>query len=70
MNTLIDGSTRSGKSTAELKNLVEVAERGETAIVIFDPHRDSLAFGVLSQPIAHEMKNPKHHGGLQPRPHI
>ncbi len=57
MNTLIVGSTRSGKSTAELKNLVEVAERGDTAIVVFDPHRDSLAFGALSQLTARGMKN-------------
>ncbi len=42
-NVLIVGGPGYGKSTAEVKDLVEEADRGDTAIVCIDPHVDSLA---------------------------
>jgi hypothetical protein len=40
---LIVGAPGSGKSTFELKRLVEEADRGETAIICQDPHQNSLS---------------------------
>ena len=56
-NVLIVGSPGSGKSTAELKELVALAEAGETAIICIDPHEDSLAFGLLTQLVARTMQH-------------
>ncbi len=51
-NMLIVGSPGSGKSTGELRTLVELAEEGETAIVCIDPHEQSLAANLLEQLVA------------------
>jgi DNA helicase HerA-like ATPase len=45
-NILICGSTRSGKSMAELRRLVEAAEGGASLVVI-DPHQNSLSSKLL-----------------------
>jgi hypothetical protein len=42
-HVLIVGGPGYGKTTAEVKDLVEEADRGDTAIVCIDPHTDSLA---------------------------
>jgi len=49
MNTLIVGATLSGKSTAEAKKLTALALQTDRAIVVCDPHRDSLAFNFMRQ---------------------
>lgn len=53
-NILVTGATRSGKTTAEIKRIVEAVEQGgrQMAAVIIDPHTDSLAWGVLLQLVA------------------
>jgi hypothetical protein len=58
MNKTVVGTTTSGKSTAEAKAIVEEALRGDTAIVVCDPHRRSLAWWIFVHAIAR---------GLQPR---
>lgn len=50
-NILVTGSTRSGKTSAEKRRLVEAAEDG-AAIVVADPHRDSLAAGLMEALVA------------------
>lgn len=50
-NVLIVGSTRSGKSKAEESAVLAAAE-DQAAIVIADPHRDSLAAGCFRQLVA------------------
>src|SRR4051812_36881602 len=47
-HVLIVGGSGSGKTTAEIKALVEEAERGDTAIVCIDPHVNSLAAGFFA----------------------
>ena len=47
-HVLIVGGPGYGKTTAEVKELVEEAERGNTAIVCIDPHVDSLAAGFFA----------------------
>src|SRR5689334_11436668 len=47
-NCLTVGSPGSGKTTGEIKYLVEEADRGDTAIVILDPHKNSLAAGAFA----------------------
>jgi hypothetical protein len=54
-NILICGSTRSGKSMAELRRLVDAAEAG-AALVVIDPHRDSLASRLLEHLVARGLK--------------
>jgi len=48
-NHFVCGSTRSGKSTGELQRLIELADRGDTAIVCIDPHLRSLGYRLLMQ---------------------
>ncbi len=55
INLLICGSTRSGKTWAELKRLVKAAEDGNIALVVIDPHKDSLAGPLLSHLVARGM---------------
>lgn len=50
-NILVCGSTRSGKSLAELSRLVDAARDG-AALVVIDPHRDSLGSRLLEHLIA------------------
>lgn len=54
-NILVCGSTRSGKSMAELRRLVEAAEEG-AALVVIDPHRDSLAAKLLEHLVSRGLK--------------
>src|SRR5882672_6340151 len=51
------GSTRSGKTWAELKRLVTAALRGTIALVVIDPNRDSLATPLLAHLIARGLQN-------------
>ncbi len=51
-STLVVGSTRSGKSVATIKTVVEIAQKDDSAIVIVDPHRDSLAAGAFEHLVA------------------
>lgn len=55
-NILAVGSTRSGKSMAEVRRLVEAAEKG-VALVVIDPHRDSLAARLLEHLVARGLQN-------------
>jgi hypothetical protein len=52
VNLLCVGSTRSGKTWSELKRLVEAAVQGCIALVVADPHRDSLASPLLHHLVA------------------
>ena len=56
-NKLIVGTTTSGKSTAEARAIIEEAVRGETAIVICDPHRRSLAWWVYTHALARGLES-------------
>lgn len=56
INILRCGSTRSGKTWAELKFLVEAALLGFVALVVIDPHRDSLAGPLVAHLVAHGMQ--------------
>ena len=47
-HVLIVGGSGSGKTTAEVKALVEEADRNDSAIVCIDPHVDSLAAGFIA----------------------
>lgn len=55
-NVLSCGSTRSGKSLAELRRLLHAAALG-CALVVIDPHRDSLAAGLLTHLVARGMQH-------------
>jgi hypothetical protein len=50
-NILLCGSTRSGKSMAEARRLLDAADEG-AALVVIDPHRDSLAARLLEHLVA------------------
>jgi len=56
VNLLCVGSTRSGKTWSELRRLVEAAVRGTIALVVVDPHRDSLATPLLHHLVARGLK--------------
>ena len=56
INTLTCGSTRSGKTWSELRKLVEAAEMGFIALVVLDPHRDSLATPLVEHLVARGMQ--------------
>lgn len=56
VNLLCVGSTRSGKTWTELKRLVEAAADGFAALVVLDPHRDSLATPLLHHLVARGLK--------------
>lgn len=56
INKLLCGSTRSGKTWAELKVLVQAALLGSIALVVIDPHRDSLAGPLIGHLVAHGMQ--------------
>lgn len=51
-NILVTGSTRSGKSTAELLRIVAAAMLMRIAIVVIDPHPNSLARSALRHLVA------------------
>lgn len=51
-HALVVGGSGSGKSTAEIEALVDVARRGNSAIVVLDPHTNSLAYNFLSHCVA------------------
>lgn len=54
-NIVSIGSTRSGKTLAELRRLLHAAILG-CALVVIDPHRDSLAAGLLTHLVARGMQ--------------
>ena len=51
-NVLITGSTQSGKSYSEIFAILAAAAAG-LAIIVLDPHRESLAWNALQHLIAH-----------------
>lgn len=50
-NILVVGSTRAGKSMAEVRRLLAAAHEG-ASIVLIDPHRDSLGARLFEQLVA------------------
>jgi hypothetical protein len=51
-NKLAVGSTQSGKSYAEVHDILAAADAGNVAIVVCDPHKDSLARNALTHLVA------------------
>jgi hypothetical protein len=57
VNTLCIGSTRSGKSVSQIEAVVKAADANNTAIVVLDPHGDSLAWPLLTHLVARGHKH-------------
>ncbi len=55
-NRLICGSTRCGKSTAEIIEIIAAAMTPATAVVVVDPHAMSLAWNALVQLVSRGMR--------------
>ena len=56
-NKFVSGSTQSGKSYAEVHDVLAAEASGRAAIVVIDPHRKSLAWNTFVQLNARGVSN-------------
>ncbi len=54
---VVIGASGCGKSTMLIRKIIEEAERGDSAIVVEDPHPRSLAYGIFSHLVARGMEH-------------